>query len=299
LPSQVADYEITRTVLDDGVLPTLRARRPPRLGDAADPVTIWILGPLARTPWAVARTRLEPVAGVRSEHLPQWLEAGVGEWAQRPVVWVSATATVTGTLASAPDMALPDRLRAIAAAARGAHALHESGQLHGAICPQAVALTAPTGGDGATNPGDGPSAASGDRPDVFAAPTIGGIGAPAVLAPPALANGERPLVQIGYPPIGYVDPQLLRGEGGRWSDIWALGATIRQVVVGSPPYPGIEDLPVVRALAQLLTTPRPAPVELPPPLSGLVESCLSMDPEARPATADEVAQRLDEAAAKC
>jgi hypothetical protein len=274
----VADYEITRTVLDDGVLPCLSARRPQRLGGGDGPVTVWVLGPLARTPWASARARLEPIAGVPSAHLPQWLEAGVGEWAQRPIVWVSATNAVTATLASAPaEMGMPARLRAVAGAARAAHALHEGGQLHGAICPQAVALVAED---------ERGAAWSADPPGT------------AVLAPASLADGERPLVQIGYPPLGYVDPQLLRGEGGRWSDIWALGATILQVVTGTSPFPGIEDLPVVRALAQLLTAPRPAPAEVPAAISDLVDSCLSADPEARPSTADTVAQRLDEAAAK-
>ena len=280
MASQVADYEITRTVFDDGVLPCLRARRPPRLGGDEGPVTIWVLGPLARTPWPAARARLEPVAGARSEHLPQWLEAGVGEWAQRPIVWVSATTPVTGTLAAtSPDIDIPARLRALAGAARGAHVLHEGGQLHGAICPQAVALV---GGPDASGPSARPDALTGS----------------AVLGPPSLANGERPLVQIGYPPLGFVDPQLLRGEGGRWSDIWALGATTLQVVTGASPFPGIEVLPVVRALAQLLAAPRPAPSEIPAAISELVDSCLSTDPEARPATAADVAERLDEAAAK-
>jgi hypothetical protein len=247
-------------------------------------VTIWVLGPLARTPWAVARARLELVAAAHAGGLPRWLEAGVGEWAQRPVVWVSATTPVTGTLASAgPGMSIPARLRAIASAARGAHALHEVGQLHGAICPQAVALVTEEAGGGGTalsSAGDG-----------------GAPSPPAVLAPPSLANGDRPLALIGYPPLGYMDPQLLRGEGGRWSDIWALGATIQQAVTGAPPFPGIDELPVVRALAQLLAAPSSAPVEMPPPLAGLVASCLTTDPEARPATADQVADRLEEAAA--
>ena len=72
--------------------------------------------------------------------------------------------------------------------------------------------------------------------------------ADAVLAPPSLSNGETPVAQVGYPPLAYVDPQLLRGEGGRWSDVWALGATIHQVVTGSAPFRGMEDLPVVQAL---------------------------------------------------
>jgi hypothetical protein len=279
LASQLADYEITSSILEDGTLPCLRARRPARLGGDGAPATIWILGPLARTPWAAARSRLEPVASVRGDNLPQWLEAGVAEWAQRPVIWVSASTPVTGTLASAPPgMDVPAQLRAIAAAARGAHALHEQGQLHGAICPQAVALVTREqtdfGGLGATG------AAS---------------NADAVLAPPSLAN-ERPVAQVGYPPLAYIDPQLLRGQGGRWSDIWALGATIHQVVAGSAPFQGIEEVPVVQALSRLLMAPAPVLGNVPAPVADLVSSCLSVDPANRPTTARDVADRLDAAA---
>jgi serine/threonine protein kinase len=98
--------------------------------------------------------------------------------------------------------------------------------------------------------------------------------------------------------LGYIDPQLLRGEGGRWSDIWALGATVHQAVTGSVPFPGLDELPVVQALSRLLSVPAPALGEMPDAVSEVVAECLSVDPTDRPATADEVAERLDEAASK-
>ena len=276
MASQVADYEITSSVLEDRTVPCLRARRPQRLGGGDAPVTIWVLGPLARTSWAAARARLEPVAAVRDEHLPAWLEAGVAEWAQRPVVWVSAATAVAGNLASPPPgLDMPARLRAIASAARGAHALHEHGQAHEAICPQSVALVA-----------NGSSSAADEGP------------VSAVLSPPSLANGQAPLAQVGYPPLGYIDPQLLRGEGGRWSDIWALGATVHQAVTGSVPFPGLDELPVVQALSRLLSVPAPTLGDMPDPVSAVVSECLAVDPADRPSTASEVAERLDAAASK-
>ena len=147
------------------------------------------------------------MAAIHGNNLPQWLEAGVAEWAQRPVIWVSATTPVTGTLASPPPgMDVPAQLRAVASAARGAHSLHEQGQLHGAICPQAIALIASDQSDGGA----------------FSGAAVAGAGpsGAAVLAPPSLASGDRPVAQVGYPPLAFMDPQLLRGEGGRWSDIW-------------------------------------------------------------------------------
>jgi eukaryotic-like serine/threonine-protein kinase len=283
LVSQVADYEITSSVLEDATTSCLRARRPARLGGGDEPVTIWILGPLARTPWTAAKARLEPAAAVRSDNLPAWLEAGVAEWSQRPVIWLSASTPVTATLASPPPgVDVPSLLRAIAGAARGAHSLHEQGQFHGGICPQAVALV------GKSQDGAGtafsPMASPGD--------------AGAVLAPPSLANGERPVANVGYPPLAYMDPQLLRGEGGRWSDVWGLGATVQQVVGRSVPFPGIEEVPVVQSLGRLLMTPAPSIGQLPAAVSEIVTACLSVDPANRPLTAREVAERLDEAASK-
>jgi serine/threonine protein kinase len=305
MAEQLGGYELTTTI-SGSVLPCFSASRPARLG-AAPPVgymagaqpgapdaTIWALGPVARSPLTAeaVRARLLSLASVRSQYLPDWLEAGSGTWGQREMVWVSAATPVIATLASPPaSMSLADRLMALAAAARGAHALHERGQLHAAICPHAVALV---GGPLATGQQTSGAATAGPASSAATQAAAG-----AVLAPPSLANGQRPLVDVGYPPLGYIDPQLLRGQGGRWSDIWALGATARYVATGVPPYPGIDDQPVVRALADLLCVPPPAPAPVPPALSALVDRCLARAPEDRPATAAEVAEQLEQSAANC
>jgi hypothetical protein len=286
---QLADYEVTGAVVGDGVLPCLSATRPARLGGGR--ATLWVLGPLGRVALPAAQARLEAAAAVRNPYLPDWLETGTGEWQQRPVVWASAADQVTATLAS-PTSApgLGARLRALAGAARGAHALHERGQLHAGICPQAVALVGPNGA-GAPLAGAG-------------APVLGPVGADArpggaaaVLAPPPLADGQQPLLYVGYPPLSYVDPQLLRGEGGRWSDIWAIGAVAHFVATGRSPFPGLDDRPVVAALAELLSVPTPEPADLPSALAAVVSSCMARDPEDRPPSCEDVADRLLEAAA--
>jgi len=266
LANQVADYEITRTVAEDGTISCLQAKRPVRLGAGPSEVTAWVLGPAARTPWTTARVRISAIAAVRSVGLPAWLEAGIAERDQTRVIFISADVTVTATLASPPaDLDLPGRLRALALAARGAHALHEHGLLHAAICPQAVGLCE-----------DGK----------------------AVLGPPTLADGLHLLAQVGYPPLGYLDPQLLRGNGGRWSDIWALGATAYYVATGFPPFQGLGDIPVVQALSRQLEPPLPALVPLPAAISTLVNSCLATGPADRPQTAAEVADGLEQAASR-
>ncbi len=267
MANQVADYQVTGVVLEDGTIPCLRAQRPGRLGDGPSTVTVWVLGPTARVAWAAARARIAAFASVRGpEGVAAWLEAGIGERDQRAVIWVSADVAVTGTLASPSlELDMPGRLRALAAAARGAHMFHEQGQLHAAICPQVIAVCE-----------DGRS----------------------VLGPPTLADGKRLLAQVGYPPVACVDPQLLRGNGGRWSDIWALGATAYQVVSGSPPYQGLDDVPVVQALSRQLQVPGPGLAQLPERVSDVVSRCLALDPAERPRTAVEVAERLEEAASQ-
>src|SRR5579875_2190978 len=201
---------------------------------------------------------------------------------QRQVIWISAASAVVGTLATPPpEMSVADKLRALAAAARGAHALHDHGQLHGAICPQSVVLLRRPGISG----------------ESFS-PTTPPPPPRAVLGPPSLADGKQPAAQVGYPPLGYLDPQLLRGEGGRWSDIWALGATLHYALTGAPPFPLTESVPVVQGLAQLLAAPAPAP-QVQGLLAGLVTACLSLDPLDRPPTARDVAEQLEDAAARC
>jgi serine/threonine protein kinase len=280
---QLADYEITRAVAGDAVLPCLSASRPARLGGGL--ATVWVLGPLGRVPFGAAKARLEAVAAVRNQYLPDWLELGTGEWQQRPVLWASAATEVTATLSSsAPPLGLAARTRALAAAARGAHALHERGLLHAGICPEAVALVGPSR-PGALTPAGNALGAQGTP------------GETAVLAPPPLADGRQPLLYVGYPPLSFIDPLLLRGEGGRWSDIWAIGAVARFVATGQAPFPGLDSKPVVAALAELLAVPTPEPADLPRALAGVVSSCMARDPESRPATCDEVANRLLEAAA--
>ncbi len=265
MANQVAGYEVTKAVVEDGTLPCLRAKRPERLGQGA-PVTVWILGPVARLAWTAAKARISSFAAVRGAGLPAWIEAGIGERDQRPVIFVSAEVEVAGTLASAPaELDVPARLRALARAARGAHVLHEHGLIHAAICPQVVALCE----DGT-----------------------------AVLGPPALADGTRLLAQVGYPPLGYIDPQLLRGSGGRWSDIWALGATAHYVVTGMAPFQGLDDVPVVDALSRQLASPPPALAPLPAAVAEIVGRCLAVDPAVRPQTAAEVADTLEQAAAQ-
>ena len=100
------------------------------------------------------------------------------------------------------------------------------------------------------------------------------------------------MAQVGYPPLAYMDPQLLRGQGGRWSDIWALGATVHQVVAGLSAVSGHRRGAGGPGPLQLLMAPAPGLGELPAAVAELVASCLAVDPAIRPPTAGDVAARL-------
>lgn len=155
----------------------------------------------------------------------------------------------------------PDRLAAVTAAARTAHALHEAGVTHGAIAPAAFLSR------------DG-------RP---------------VLDLPRLDGPAGQVVQVGdWSDLITVDPALLAGElPSRASEVWALGATLHALMSDRPLFPGIEGDEPVTAVQRVMFTRPEIDRSLPGDVRELVEACLAADPAERPATAAEVADRLE------
>ncbi|MBX3468848.1 MAG: serine/threonine protein kinase [Planctomycetes bacterium] len=80
------------------------------------------------------------------------------------------------------------------------------------------------------------------------------------------------------------------------TDIYALGATLYQLVTGEPPYTGTSAMVVV---SKVLTAPVPDPRDLRPDLSPLtaevIARCLAKDRADRPRTAEELALALEKA----
>ncbi|MFL1427431.1 MULTISPECIES: protein kinase domain-containing protein [unclassified Nocardiopsis] len=92
----------------------------------------------------------------------------------------------------------------------------------------------------------------------------------------------------------YMAPEQVRGERvGQAGDLYSLGAILYQMLTGEPPFSGDDPLAVLRG--HLRKKPRPVASlrpELPGPLAELVDSLLAKQAEDRPASAEEVRERL-------
>jgi eukaryotic-like serine/threonine-protein kinase len=101
---------------------------------------------------------------------------------------------------------------------------------------------------------------------------------------------------VGTP--AYMAPEQARGDApiDARCDVYALGATLFELIAGRPPHVGPTP---IATLARLVTTPPPRLRDLrrdvPPLLDNLVHRMLQTEPVARPSSASEVAETLGEA----
>jgi serine/threonine protein kinase len=103
---------------------------------------------------------------------------------------------------------------------------------------------------------------------------------------------------VGTP--AYMAPEQARGDGevDARADLYALGATLFEMITGRPPHVGPTPIAI---LARLVTTPAPRLSDVFPnasaKLDDLMGRLLATNPADRPASAEEVARELREAAA--
>src|SRR5262245_49477982 len=115
----------------------------------------------------------------------------------------------------------------------------------------------------------------------------------------ASASGADMLTEPGtvLGTAGYISPEQARGEPAMAaSDRYALGVVAFELLTGRRPFSG--DTPTTEAFAHLnASIPRAVEVDptLPPALDVVFESALAKDPDARPATARELVDRLHDA----
>jgi serine/threonine protein kinase len=154
-------------------------------------------------------------------------------------------------------------LRALADAARAAHALHEHGIVHRDIKPGNVMLHD-----------------SGAK--------LTDLGLAQVLSPGMTVTGMGPVSSVEY-----MEPSVMLGaRSTRASDIWALGVTVHRALTGAGLYGELPDTDVLAMTKVLNGEPRLAS-SLSKQEAALIEACIAPDPKDRPADATDVAVRLE------
>jgi serine/threonine protein kinase len=260
---QIADYQLVRPLGAANYGEFYLAVPPPRLNLTDEYVTVKVLsGMSSDDAFRRASRELRAFASVQSPHLVTLYDAGQ----EGTAFFYSMEYSPLGTLAEpARPVAPADIDRAVAAAARAAHSLHEAGVLHRAINPATVMLVE----DGTitgkltdlglaeiVNPGQ-------------TATTVGGVGS-----------------------VEFINPGILLGEhASRASDIWSLGATLHRARTGHGLFGELPPEPL-SAIRKVLSGQPQIDPSLPDAERAIVERCVGEAPT-RFTTALELADALD------
>lgn len=238
--------------------PTARARR--RLDGAV--VAVKVAARVSSAPERKAfPTAAKATAAVRSPNLVPILDYGMG-FQGGP--WLVTPWCVPGSAAerlAGGAWPVTDVVRAARQVATGLAALHHAGLVHGNLTPPNLLYT--DGGEIAV--------------DGHALPGLA----------PELRSGQA---------AGYVAPEVIgAGAHSVASDLWAFGACVFALLRGRPPWADAVGGGAVGFMLAV-STKSPAPArraDVPAWLDDLVTECLAVDPADRPASADEVLDRLN------
>ncbi len=247
---------------------------------------------------SVDRVRFEreyaAMRAVRSPFLCEAFEFGALETGELYLVMQRLVGVDLGARLKRGAVPLADALRIAGELARGLDALHAAGLVHRDVKPSNVFLdisldvSAPVRA-AAAPPTPGSPAADGLGPVEIVRLLDFGV---------AAFRGDQARITrtgdiLGTP--AYMAPEQARGGSPEArSDLYSLGAVLFHLLTGAPPHGG-ENAVVI--LLRMLSEPVP-PLsrlrpDLSPALAGLVDQLLSSEVSARPASATEVAERLD------
>lgn len=259
-PGSIADYEVLG-LLGEGPHARCYLARPP--AHPGEGVVVKVFTERVSEPaFDRAVRELRAVSAVRSPYLVRVFDAVLGENFAYAMEYLPL-----GSLAvPARPPARPEVLTALEHAARGAHALHEAGIVHGGIHPGNVMLV---------------EAADGTLGGRLAEPGLSRVLTPGAVVPGAGRGGL----------LEFRDPDLLAGSSAsRRTEVWALGATIHRVLSGVGLYGELPGHPLgaIRELHSARPQVRPG---LEPDEAALVRDCIAEGPD-RLRTAAEVAARL-------
>lgn len=260
---RIADYTFVSFLGEGNYGAFYLAVPPPRIPVAAEHVAVKVLtGSIEGEALERMTRELQVFASVSSPYLVRLLDAGQ----EGSTCFYAMEYYPDGSLGH-PKRAL-DRagvLRAVACAARGAHALHEAGIAHRDIKPDNVLLR----GDGAV---------------------LTDLGLAQILEPGRTVTGMGPIGSVEF-----IDPAVITGgRASRASDIWALGATLHRALTGKSVYADLPDRrdPLLLLRHVLKQQPR-VDDSLPAAEASVVNACIAPDPADRLPTAEAVAERLE------
>src|SRR3954463_13415871 len=272
-PAAIADYQVVR-VLGEGNHGRFYLARPPaRLGLPDEFVAVKVFtGQHSEQAYERGVRELRAFARVKSPYLVKVYDAVL----QDSFLYAMEYLPLGSLAAPARPLSRGEVLRAVAHAAHAAHSLHEAGLTHGDIKPANILLTEDGG-------------------------KLSDLGLARYLAPGVTLTGMASAASVEY-----LDPALLRGERpSRATEVFALGATLHRALTGTGLYGELPDSGLsggVPAPEPLLAIRRVMSAEptvasgLSPEEAELVRACLAPVGE-RPATAEEVARRLEALAA--
>ncbi|GAA5130533.1 protein kinase domain-containing protein [Pseudonocardia adelaidensis] len=260
-PASIADYEVVGLLGEGPHARCYVARPPARSGEL---VAVKVFTERVGEPaFDRAVQELRAVAAVGSPHVVPVFDAVLGENFAYAMEYLPL-----GSLAEQQAIrpASAEVLAALEHAARGAHALHEAGIVHGGIHPGNVLLA---------------EEANGTLGGRLAEPGLARVLMPGAVVPGAGRGGV----------LEFRDPDLLDGASpSRRTEVWALGATIHRVLSGGGLYGELPGHPL-GAIRELRSTSPQVRPGLEPGEAAVVRDCIA-EGAGRLRTAADVADRL-------
>jgi eukaryotic-like serine/threonine-protein kinase len=97
--------------------------------------------------------------------------------------------------------------------------------------------------------------------------------------------------------IGYLDPSLIRGDRpSRASDVFSLGATLHYAVAREGLYGPLSDADPLLAMRRVISHPPAISPSVDPDIREVIAWAIAADPAERPATALQLAERIEDLA---
>lgn len=238
-----------------------RARPPARLGVDSDVAIKVLVRGSSDYQWNAVAREISLLQQISSPYVVRCLEAGH----DKGRLYFAMDYAVMGTLARpARPLSRLERVRALSHGVRGLGILHAMGVIHRDVKPAKILVHE---GGGRLN-------------DL-------GIAEDSFVAQGAVPTGS----------IGFMAPEVALGDHATaQSDLYSAGSTLHLTLTERSIFPAIPRHDMLAALRHVSTT-APTLSDDPrfPQLLALVRDCLATDPAKRPATAAEVADRIEQA----